>query len=78
MMCLDVKSTTTYCGKEILSRKEVMDLFRLNKNSITRWVGNGTLAKPVRLGREQFWFKESIDKTIDLLRRRSERTMARS
>lgn len=57
---------------ELIEREDLKTLLGIGETTLCKLVKNGRLPAPVYLGRRTVWFKESIDKALALIRRKSE------
>ena len=58
----------------LMSTKDLMELFGVGANTITKWCRQGRLPAPVSRNRNGYqWYRSSIEAVMNLQRQRSER-----
>lgn len=57
------------------TKAEVLAYFSISQSTLYRWIKQGWIAAPTRMGTKSYWFVESLEKTDRFLRRRAERNM---
>ena len=63
--------------KGMITRQELKDALGIGETALCRWVKQGKVPAPVRIGKCTYWFDDAIEKTMDTLRRRSEKNLRR-
>lgn len=56
----------------LMSRDEVKTYLGIGETTLCKMVKLGHLPSPIYLGRKTLWFRESIEKTLSLLKIKSE------
>lgn len=62
-------------SEQIMTRDDVKEYFGIKETTLCKMISTGQLPLPTHLGRKTIWFKSSIEKAVDCMRRASERTM---
>jgi excisionase family DNA binding protein len=47
-----------------LTRDEVADLLHVDPQTVSRWLREGKLPQPLRIGRQMLWRRESLDRFL--------------
>jgi len=46
---------------KLIRASDVMEMLSISKATLWRWVNNGTIPDPVRIGRARRWHKQDIE-----------------
>lgn len=60
----------------VISRKELKEFLGIGETTLCKWVKEGVIPSPTRLGRSTVWFKDSIPKIVERMKKRAESTLA--
>ena len=60
---------------ETMTKQEVASALGVTPRTVESYVKRGILPAPVRLGKRVVFFRESVDKALDLLRIKSEKPL---
>lgn len=61
----------------LMSRAEVKDFFGIGETTLCSWLKRGWLPIPLRFGRATYWFRDSLDLTLSILKNKSEQGLRR-
>lgn len=50
---------------ELLSRTDVADLFEITTRTVSRWIAEGRIPRPMKLGRRPRWRRSTIERLLD-------------
>lgn len=65
------------CLKDcVISRKELKEFLGIGETTLCKWVNEGVIPSPTRVGRTTVWFRDSLPKIVERMKKRSERTLA--
>ena len=51
--------------KKLLRTDDIRQIFGIGATTMWRWVSNGTLPKPIKVGRLNFWRQSDIDQVLN-------------
>ncbi len=58
-----------------ITRAEFKAQFGIGETTLCKWIKQGVVPAPIRMGRCTVWFPDAVEKTLDALRRRSEKNL---
>jgi predicted DNA-binding transcriptional regulator AlpA len=54
--------------KKLISAREVAAFYGISLSTLWRWINQGLLPAPIRIGRRTFWETQTLDQHIAALR----------
>lgn len=60
---------------DLITRAEFKARLGIGETTLCKWVRQGVVPAPTRLGRATVWFPDAVEKTLEALRRRSEKNL---
>ena len=61
--------------KGMISRQQLKDALGIGETTLCKWVKQGKVPAPIRIGLSTYWFDDAVEKTLETLRRRSEKNL---
>lgn len=53
--------------KKLISARETAAFYSIGQSTLWRWIGEGRIPQPIRIGRRTFWDSETLEQHVNSL-----------
>lgn len=53
--------------KKLISARETAAFYGIGQSTLWRWIGEGRIPQPIRIGRRTFWDSETLEQHVNSL-----------
>lgn len=53
--------------KKLISARETAAFYGIGQSTLWRWIGEGRVPQPIRIGRRTFWDSETLEQHVNSL-----------